>query len=147
MLAFLLITPFILQACAMLVDEFYFHHRRGLPLWEKVGHPFDSMTVFLSYFYLTQFPPTDEHLYVYIGLCSFSCLFITKDEFIHSLKCEASENWLHSILFILHPITFLSAGVIWWQNLYPSFLIVQPVIILVFMGYQITYWSMFGKSK
>jgi len=26
------------------VDEFYFHRRRGLPRWERLAHPLDTMT-------------------------------------------------------------------------------------------------------
>lgn len=142
-----LLIPFILQGAVMFVDEFYFHHKRGLPLWEKIGHPLDSLSVLICYAYIFFQNPTDFDMKVYIGLCAFSCLLVTKDEFVHTGKCDATENWLHSLLFILHPITFLSAGVIWKENLAPQFLMLQPIVILSFMIYQILYWGPLGKSK
>lgn len=139
--------PFALQGLAMFFDELYFHRKRGLPLWEKIGHPIDSLSVFFCYLYLYLQTPTINNLYVYIGLSAFSCVLVTKDEFVHTEKCEAKENWLHAFLFILHPITFLAAGLIWWQNLNATFIQLQPLVIFAFMAYQIIYWSSFGKSK
>lgn len=139
--------PFALQGLAMFFDELYFHRKRGLPLWEKIGHPIDSLSVFACYLFLYLNTPSSNALYVYIGLCAFSCVLVTKDEFVHSERCEAMEQWLHASLFILHPITFLVAGFVWWQKLNVSFLQVQPMVIFCFMVYQIIYWSSFGKSK
>ena len=39
----LLYLPFAVQGLAILVDEFWFHHRRGLPRWERLGHPIDTL--------------------------------------------------------------------------------------------------------
>ena len=139
--------PFVLQAAAMFFDEFYFHRKRGLPLWERIGHPLDTLSVVFCYAFLSFRLPTDFNLKVYIGLCAFSCLLITKDEFIHTEVCEASENWLHSVLFVLHPISFLSAGIIWMQNHNPNLILLQPVFIFFFMIYQIIYWSFYGKHS
>lgn len=133
--------PFAIQALAMFVDEFYFHRKRGLPMWERIGHPIDSLTVFLSYLYISQVTPTSETIRVYIGLCIVSCLMITKDEFVHKDLCDARESWLHAVLFVIHPICFLSAGLIWRDGLSPTFLSMQPLIISMFMMYQIIYWS------
>lgn len=143
----LLLTPFVLQAVVMLVDELHFHRKRGLGMWEKFGHPLDSLSVFFCYLFLVCFPPTEMNLKIYIGLCAFSCLFITKDEFVHTEECEASENWLHSVLFVIHPVTFLAAGLIWKEGLNPQFIMLQPFVIFAVMIYQIVYWSFFGKSK
>ena len=46
------ILPFFLQGLAIFFDEFYFHHRRGLGKWEKVGHPLDTLTVLMAYLFL-----------------------------------------------------------------------------------------------
>lgn len=139
--------PIILQGIVMMIDEFYFHHKRGLPLWEKIGHPLDSLTVISCYLFLVLKNPTETNIKIYIGLCIFSSLFITKDEFVHAKKCEPLENWLHSVLFILHPITLLAAGIIWINQLSSTFLIIQLFIILTFMIYQIVFWGLRGKSK
>jgi hypothetical protein len=142
------LIPIALQALAMVFDELYFHRKRGLPRWERIGHPLDTFTVIISYAVLVFLVPTAFNLKLYIGLCAFSCLFITKDEFVHTENCEASENWLHAVLFVLHPITFLAAGMIWWDQLNPLFLKMQLLILIIVMIYQVLYWRIpFGKSK
>jgi len=133
----LLYLPFILQGASMVVDEFYFHEKRGLPLWEKLGHPLDTLTVFFCYAYLLW--GSGDPL-VYIGICSFSCLFITKDEFVHTEKCSGSEHWLHAMLFVLHPLSFLSAYYL-FQAQELSFLKIQTGVIFSFMLYQALRWS------
>jgi hypothetical protein len=40
-----LFIPFALQMCCMAVDEVHFHRQRGLPRWERLGHPLDTLTV------------------------------------------------------------------------------------------------------
>lgn len=139
--------PFLLQGVAMFFDEYYFHRKRGLPLWERIGHPLDTLSVVVSYAFLYLNQPSDSNLKIYIALCAFSCILITKDEFVHTELCEARENWLHAVLFVLHPISFLSAGIIWKENLNPNLIALQPVFIFVFMIYQILYWSFYGKHN
>jgi len=110
----LLLLPAFLQALAMFLDEFVFHRRRGLPRWERVGHPLDTLTVALCYGWLVVVPASHPRaLGIYVGLCAFSCLFITKDEIVHAQVCEPLETWLHAVLFVLHPIVFLSFGLVW----------------------------------
>ncbi len=142
-----LLIPFALQGLAMFFDEFYFHRKRGLPVWERIGHPVDSLSVLVCYGFIYFQAPTDLSIKIYIALCAFSCLLITKDEFVHTQHCDARENWLHAILFILHPITFLSAGLIWKENLNPEFILAQPLVVLLFMTYQILYWSPLWNKK
>lgn len=144
---FWLTLPFLFQGAVMFFDEFYFHRKRGLPMWERIGHPVDTFSVFVCYGYLLYFPFNLSNLYVYAGLCLFSCLLITKDEFIHTEVCEARENWLHSLLFVLHPICFLAAGLFWWQGVLVDFLKIQTLVILAFMAYQIIFWSVKWKRN
>lgn len=139
------ILPFALQGTAMFFDEFYFHRRRQLPLWEKIGHPLDTLSVLICYLYILIREPSQNHLLIYIGLCFFSCLLITKDEFVHTQLCEAKENWVHSLLFVLHPITFVSAGFVWWYDLNPELIALQVTVIIIFLFYQIIYWSSWGE--
>lgn len=143
----LIFIPFVLQSVAMFFDEFYFHRKRGLPLWERIGHPLDTLSVLCCYLFIYFADFNQTNLLIYIGLCSFSCLLVTKDEFIHTKYCEARENWLHAFLFVLHPLTFLSAGLIWKDHLSPSFLMIQPVVTFLFMLYQILYWSLLWNKK
>lgn len=142
-----LFVPISLQAIAMFFDEFYFHRKRGLKKWEQLGHPVDTFFVFLSYLFIAFNAPNELNIKIYIGLCVLSSLIITKDEFVHTVECSAWENWLHSILFVLHPITFMAAGFIWFLNLSPTFLIIQPIVLFIVMVYQFFYWRLFEKSK
>ena len=133
----ILYLPFLLQGFVMFADEFIFHERRGLPKWERWGHPLDTLSVISTFVYLLYI---SFHLSAYIGLCIFSCLLITKDEFIHAEKCSRGEHLLHALLFILHPISFLSAYLLFEQG--DLWLIrVQFFTMLFFLFYQIFRWS------
>ncbi len=147
MIQTLLILPFAVQGLAMFFDEFYFHHRRGLGPWEIVGHPLDSLSVFICYWFLTQSTYNEANLLVYIGLTVFSCALVTKDEFVHTELCEARENWLHALLFVLHPICFLSAGFMWALKLNLDFILIQSYVVLGFMFYKIIYWGLKWKKR
>lgn len=139
--------PFILQGTLMAIDEFYFHEKRGLPKWEKIGHPLDTLTTLipLSFPLLSDFNPFNGRLYIFFAL--FSCLFITKDEFIHRDHCQKNELWLHSLLFVLHPVVFFSTYLLWSRNEGTFFLALQPSLIFIFLLYQIFRWSIYGKNK
>ena len=132
--------PFILQGLVMMVDEFWAHEKRSLPKWERIGHPMDSLTVLSAYMFLLIFPFQENHTWIYAAIAVFSCLFITKDEFVHATECSGMEQWLHSLLFLLHPLTFICAGILWMQG-ERSFLIIQAAIVGIFMCYQIIRWS------
>lgn len=130
----------------MLFDEFYFHERRGLPRWERLGHPIDTLSVLAVYFFTIFAPYESSKLPILIGLAAFSCVLITKDEWVHRSECSGSEHWLHALLFILHPLSFLSAGHFWISgDLWP--LQVQAVIISLFLLYQITRWNLWALKK
>jgi hypothetical protein len=134
----LLLTPLILQGAVAWADEWCFHRRRGLPAWEAWGHPLDTLTVSASYGFLLLAAPSDGNLWIFAAMALFSCLFVTKDEFIHRERCCAREQWLHSLLFLLHPTAFISAGTLWWLGaggwLLPPFL-----LSLAFFLYQLFY--------
>jgi hypothetical protein len=132
-----LYLPFFLQGICILVDEFYFHEQRGLKAWEKVGHPLDTLTVVICYSYLLW---GTGDLTTYIVLCALSCVFITKDEFVHSTACPAAEQWLHSLLFLLHPICFLCAYLLKLEG-QVEFLRTQTIVVFIFMFYQALRWS------
>lgn len=131
----------------MLVDEFYFHQKRGLPTWERWGHPLDSLSVLAPFIYLLLSEQTQPHALVYLGLSLGSCVFITKDEWVHAKECSASENWLHALLFLLHPMVFFCAGLLWWQGEWIP-LRMQSLVIAAFMIYQILRWNIsWQKTK
>ena len=139
-----LMIPFALQGTAMLFDEFHFHRKRGLARWERVGHPLDTLSVLACFGFISAVPPTDSNIRIYVGLCAFSCLFITKDEGVHTGACDATENWLHAILFVLHPVTFFAAGMMWQSAPDAWSLTIQPYIVLAFLFYQVIYWNIWA---
>jgi hypothetical protein len=158
------ILPFALQAICMIFDEGYFHIRRGLPRFERIGHPIDTLSVIFCMGFVLFIPFSSTALIFYILLTSFSSILVTKDEFVHKHHCSPSENWLHAILFTLHPITLTSAGFIWpvvqgfevspwigrWLNRPDQlkfFLEIQLTIMSLFFLYQILFWNFLWKNK
>lgn len=141
-----LYIPFILVSLLMGYDE-VLHGRRGLGAWEKLGHPIDTLTVFapLSFIAINEY--TYDRLIVFIILAVFSCLVITKDEFIHTQECEPLENWVHSLLFVLHPFIFVSSAIIWKYHPEDNFLTFQSIAVGVFMIYQVLRWSLSWKER
>lgn len=122
------------------VDE-GLHHKRDLKLWERFGHPLDTLTVFVTFSYIVINDYTEQNLVVFVILSIFSCFFITKDEFIHTEVCGPLEHWLHALLFILHPLVFLCAGILWKNDASSGFLDYWALLIGIFMIYQILRWS------
>lgn len=137
----LLVAPFVVQAAAMLVDEGIFHRRRGLPRWERIGHPLDTLTVAACYAWLVVRPPSAENAWIYVGLAVFSSAFVTKDEPLHARRCTAAEHWVHALLFLLHPVTLAVAGVFWWTGTLRPVLLAQLAIVVVFGLHQALYWN------
>lgn len=159
-----LMIPFVLQAIVIMFDEIYFHVKRGLPKWERIGHPIDTFSVLLCMIWVLVVPFSSEALKIYCFLAIFSCVMVTKDEFIHKHYCPASENYLHAFLYILHPITLTCVGFIWpaisnietpaWLSYFldnPSFLHIflymQTFSMGAFFFYQIIYWNLIWKKR
>ena len=133
----------ITQGILMFFDEFKFHHQRGLNRWERIGHPIDSFFFLIPFLYTQYF----SNIYVFIGLCFFSCLIVTKDEFVHAKECLGSEQWLHAVLFLFHPVALYGLWVA-WENDLNKIIQIQSLIIFGFMLYQIIYWNfMIGEKN
>lgn len=164
MIHFLLLVPFVVQMLVITFDEFYFHVRRGLPKWERIGHPLDTLTVLGCFAFVLFVPYSSFFLKVYISLAIFSCIFVTKDEFVHKDCCPASEQWLHALLFLNHPVVLTAAGLLWplmWNAGAPawlhgwipytaqlrSILMGQTACIALFFLYQTIYWNVIWKDK
>lgn len=143
----LLLSSFLLQGAILFFDELYFHRKRGLPLWEKFSHPIDSFSVLICYLFLFVSEYNESTLKIFIGLSVLSCLLITKDEFVHKAQAPAAENWLHALLFIVHPVPFIAAGLLWAEATEKLSFGLMAVFVLLFMLYQIIYWSFFEKSR
>jgi hypothetical protein len=135
-------VAFAAQAAAMLVDERRYHRRRGLPRWERIGHPLDTVTVLGCYAWLVATPPSRTKLIGYGALVVCSSLFVTKDEPLHARRCTPGEHWVHAVLFVLHPIALGAAGAIWWDAELPRRLLAVPLALTALFGlYQVGYWS------
>lgn len=146
----LVLAPVLIQAAAMLADEGFFHRRRGLPRWERIGHPLDTLTTASCYGWLVVARPDTPHgLAIYVGLALFSCLFITKDELVHSKLCTPMELWLHAVLFVIHPIVLMAFGFVWWSGGrdVQYVILAQLLLTLGFATYQVLYWSVFWKQE
>ncbi len=109
----LLMVPFFAQSVVMGIDELHFHRARGLPFWERVGHPLDTLTIVACFAWTLLAPWSRPGLVVYVGLSLASCAFVTKDEPVHARCCAAGEHWLHAALFVLHPIVLGAAAALW----------------------------------
>lgn len=146
MLKYLFLITIILQGLALLIDEFYFHHKRILPKWERIGHPLDTITIIICTGFPLLFNLNEINIKLYVGLAIFSCLFVTKDEWVHSKECNPFENWLHSILFIIHPIYLIG---IWWFWSNQEFKLIQLFLLgsILFLTYQLIYWNILWKQK
>lgn len=144
-MTFLLFSPIVLQGIFMFFDEFYFHHQRGLGRWERWGHPLDTISLLVPFGIAAFLPYTGDLLWWFVGLALFSCLFVTKDEFVHAEICRPMEHWLHAVLFILHPLSFLAAGFLWAGG-EQSLLRLQFFLVLAFLIYQISYWGFYVRS-
>jgi hypothetical protein len=163
-LDYLFFIPFVVQAIVIGIDETYYHIRRGLPRWERIGHPLDTLSVVLCLLFVLLVPFSISMAKVYAGIALFSCLMVTKDEFVHKHHCPVGEHWLHALLFINHPIMLASAGLMWaalakeaapsWllahiksPEFFSPFLIVQAAFAVLFFFYQAIYWNFIWKEK
>lgn len=140
-----LAIPLVLQAFAMLVDELHFHRRRGLPRWERIGHPLDTLSVLSCYVFALAVTPSTATLGGFVALAAFSCLLVTKDELIHARHCQPAEQWLHSLLFILHPIVLGVAALLWIRQ-ERSLLWLSAASTLGFGLHQALYWNVPWKK-
>jgi 2-polyprenyl-6-hydroxyphenyl methylase/3-demethylubiquinone-9 3-methyltransferase len=127
-------------------DEFYYHRKRGLPQWERIGHPVDTLSVILPFIYMSFLPYPGFTPTWLISLMVFSCLLITKDEAVHAEKSPAGEHWLHALLFMIHPLLFITAWKVWSEQgpALPHHLGLS--FLSSFFVYQITYWNFFAKK-
>lgn len=137
------------------IDEFGFHRHRTVPLWEWLGHALDTLVFLACLTCPLLLAPTPANLGFFAGLAVFSCLLITKDEFIHQRLCSGGEHWVHAVLFILHPIVLIATAYLWMglgtANLVGAFpssvpmagrmLLFQVLLVAGFLLFQVAYWS------
>lgn len=150
MTAFLVILLFTLtaaQGLIMVVDEFFFHRQRGLPTFERWGHVADTSLFLLALLVPALASPTTPWLILYSVLAIASCLFITKDEWIHANACSGAEQWCHAMLFVLHGPILLLAGLVWFLQPQHFALKMLPPIVLIWGLYQHLYWNVYYERK
>ena len=155
----LAVIPFLSHALLMLVDE-VLHLRRGLGTWERWGHPLDTLSVLICYVLAVRLPLTAAGAYAYAGAAVFSCLLVTKDEWVHARDCSGAECWLHACLFVLHPVVLALVGAwafapIWiaygptgsdgsaagGREFFGGFLTLQVGLTLLFGMWQLLFWN------
>lgn len=131
-----------LQGAVLLVDEVVFHWRRGLPRWERWGHPVDTFFFALPLTVNWLWPDARG---AYWALAVLSCLIITKDERHHAELAGGGEQWLHALLFLLHPVVLILATApgVRETAAYPWLL----AAVAAFGLYQILYWNVFEPRQ
>ena len=156
-LAALLFLPSTVQGGLMLVDEFYYHMQRGLPRWERISHPIDTLATLACLVFALTMDFSETNLIIYISLCSFSSILITKDEFVHRSLCKEMEMWIHALLFVVHPAVLLAAGFFWFFRnstggglLGPesatTALALQTLVLTSFFIYQVLFWGIYART-
>lgn len=160
-----LLLPFAAQVIAMGIDEFYFHRRRFMPRWERLGHPLDTLLLLACLAIPLSVAITVTAFRIYVALAFLSCLAVTKDEWVHKQHCLAGEQWLHAVQFMLHPLTLLSTAVLWYvaslDHSLPGLAIkpflgfggsgaschllltLQFLLTSGFLVYQVVYWNIY----
>lgn len=141
----MLFLPLALHAVLMAVDE-WLHHRRGLGRWERWGHPLDTLTVLACVLYVTQVEFAPSRTLTYAGLAIFSTIFVTKDEWVHARECAPFEQWLHALLFILHPVILYLLYAHWSKGELAAWTSGLPLGIGVFFLYQAGYWNLLRRA-
>jgi len=152
MLTAVLTLPVVVQGIALTFDEAHYHRKRGLPLWERLGHPLDSATLLACLLWARLVPWSSGALAAYAGLAAFSCLFVTKDELVHARACGPGEHWLHALLFLLHPVVLAAAALLWREaahgaGLAALVLSCEAAAVAVFMVYQLVYWNVLRGTE
>ncbi len=143
----LLLVALGLQGLAMLVDEFVFHRRRELPRWERIGHPLDTSTFLAVFLTLGLASPNPLSSAMLLLMMVFSCLFVTKDEWVHAQLCSGGESWLHAFLFVIHPTVFFLAWHVWLQHGPQPLHLAYCVVLSAWLVYQIVYWNVLEPAS
>lgn len=137
--------PLLLQGAFIFIDEVFCHWRRGLARWERVGHPLDTLTLIVCFGIAAFSPFGSPQKMIYVGCSIFSCLFVTKDEWVHAKSCDGPELWLHSLMFLLHPLTLVGLFGAWERGL-ATWIHFATVSLVVFFLYQLIIWNVI-RSK
>ncbi len=156
-------APFLaflfIHATLMLFDEFYFHRKRRLGLWERIGHPVDTFFTLICFILVLFFSMSKNNILIYLIFSIISCLIIIKDEGVHLQLCNKNEQFIHAVLFVCHPLVLLGLFLCWPSFSSPAFpslslfsspllkkiITLQFISIILFFFYQIFYWNFYQK--
>lgn len=134
------IAAMTVQGIAMVIDEFYFHQKRGLGRWERIGHPIDTV-----FFILALWGALNADRLGSGGAWSLmllSSLIVLKDEFEHKRLTPPAENLLHGLLFMVHPLVLIA---VWIERAsLGDWILIPPLLFLI---YQVLFWLILGKGK
>jgi hypothetical protein len=140
-------VPMALQVAVFSVDELHYHRRRGLPAWERWGHPVDALGLAACVAATLVGPISPGALDLYVVLCILSSLLITKDEWVHAKICPGGEHWLHALLFLVHPLVLISLGVLWARDEARAARGLFLAAVIACAIYQTIYWNVVRGSE
>lgn len=132
-----------IQGMLLVYDDLVLHQRRGLPRWERIGHPIDAFCFSLP-IGLAAWKGSETSSTLYGGLSLLSCVIILKDEWIHVGRINALEATLHAALFVLHPVTLYLAWELAKTGQTFGLLLAWMALVGVVV-FQIIHWN-FGKG-
>ena len=133
------------QGFVILFDEFHYHFKRDLPRWERIGHPLDTFSVILPFSAMSFLPYPGHTPALLISLMVLSCIFISKDEGVHAERSPQGEHLLHAFLFMLHPLVFIAAWLVWREQGPTTAHKLQLSMLSSFFIYQVVYWNFLKK--
>ena len=136
-----------LQSALMVVDEIWYHRRRGLSVLEALGHPIDSAAFLAVILVPALAPPSGRATMIFIALAVASTIIVTKDEGIHARDCLPGEHWLHAMLFVLHAPLLIALGFLWHTDPAATVLGFLPWPVAGVLIYQIAYWGYFHGKR
>jgi hypothetical protein len=131
------------QGMLLMYDDIVLHQRRGLPRWERIGHPIDAFFFSLP-IGIAAWKGSETSPAVYGGLSLLSCMIILKDEWIHVGRIKALEATIHAALFVIHPVTLYAAWELAKTGQTIGLLLAWVALMSVF-AFQIIHWN-FGKG-
>ncbi len=153
-ISYAVVSIFSLQAFLMLFDEFYFHRNRHVPRFERIGHPLDTLSVLLCFCVIAFLQFNLKSILIYLFLSIVSCLLIIKDEGIHKKYAPITEQHLHALLFILHPVILFTLFLCWpsvqsstysifstQSDILKQIFYIQFCMTFGFLIYQVVYWN------
>lgn len=139
----------VTHGCITMYDELFLHRKRGLTLYEARLHWIDTALVVFVQALAVFCEPTGFTMTLYLLAAILSCLSITKEEWLHREVCSGSEHWLHAMMFMLHPLSLLAAGITWQRLDRPlihladwrlNVLLVYTAGTAIFLVYEMFYW-------